>query len=220
MWFEKPRSLSLILVITGVEAGERGRPCRSAAVRGCWPGVGRRPSSCVDTWTTRPLCTVTGRRPRPLPVPPAGPSPPPAQPADVAPRGGARCPHRVETRRPGLGARWTVGPAVRRPGGVPAGQRAGRRLSPTCAHGWGQVDPAGRSVAFPLHTVSAEPCGQSSRGRPRRLRERERGRATYAWNGLPAGARAERSEVRGAGRSFDYWRARLLMRAVSSVTWV
>jgi hypothetical protein len=35
VWFEKPRSISLILVITGVDPGDRARPRRSAPESTC-----------------------------------------------------------------------------------------------------------------------------------------------------------------------------------------
>jgi hypothetical protein len=67
MWFEKARSLSLIFVITGVEAGDRGRSRRSDAKSTCWPTVGGQGCSCVDTWTSRRFCTPVAVSPPPVP---------------------------------------------------------------------------------------------------------------------------------------------------------
>jgi len=70
----KPRDISFILVITGVEAGENPRPRRSATRSTCWPVVGGRPRPVVDTWTSRRPCTRRRRRPRPVPcLPPVRP---------------------------------------------------------------------------------------------------------------------------------------------------
>src|SRR6476620_10269669 len=51
------RDNSLILVITGVEAGERAPSPRSGAESPCWPIVGGQRLPVVDTWTNRRLCT-------------------------------------------------------------------------------------------------------------------------------------------------------------------
>ena len=68
------RDNSLILVITGVEAGDGGPSRRSAGDRACAPDVGGQPRPVVDTWTSRRLCTVVPCRPRPVPcLPPARP---------------------------------------------------------------------------------------------------------------------------------------------------
>jgi hypothetical protein len=67
-----PRHISLIFVITGVEAGDRGPSRRSGAKSTCWPGVGNRRLPVVDTWTSRRPCTATPRRPRPVPRRPPG----------------------------------------------------------------------------------------------------------------------------------------------------
>jgi hypothetical protein len=68
------RDNSLILVITGVEAGDRAPSHRSAGDRACASAVGGQRRPVVDTWTSRRLCTVVVRRPRFVPcLPPPRP---------------------------------------------------------------------------------------------------------------------------------------------------
>jgi hypothetical protein len=74
------RDNSLILVITGVEAGDGASLGCSGPESTCWPTVGGQRRSVVDTWTSRRLCTGVRRRPPPVPVlsrvdPQAMPSP-------------------------------------------------------------------------------------------------------------------------------------------------
>ena len=64
------RDNSLILVITGVEAGDRSPSRRSVPDRACWPAVGSERLPVVDTWTTRRLCTGSPSRPPSLPCAP------------------------------------------------------------------------------------------------------------------------------------------------------
>lgn len=115
-----PRDNSLILVITGVEPGDPGRPCRSAWKSTCGCAVRGDRLSRVDTWTTQELSPPPRRRPPPVPPPAHVPSP-------GRPRGGRRDVDR--SRRRGV-ARMTK-PLVNRlihPGGQT--RRRGRRASP------------------------------------------------------------------------------------------
>jgi hypothetical protein len=65
---------SLILVITRVEAGDRACLRWWRPRWPCWPTVGGHRRGCVDTWTTRRLCTDGGRSPLALPwLPPVHP---------------------------------------------------------------------------------------------------------------------------------------------------
>src|SRR4030095_6797493 len=56
-----------LVVITGGEAGDRAPSRCSAAESTCWPIVGGERLPVVDTWTDRPLCTVTAGRPPAVP---------------------------------------------------------------------------------------------------------------------------------------------------------
>ena len=115
------RDNSLILVITGVEAGERAPSRRSAGEWPCWPVVGGQRLPVVDTWTDRRLCTVTVAGPRPVPCPP------PARPQSVPSRSRASSRDRPASS-PSLG--------------VPAGQGVVRQ-------GTGRADAEGDEVAVP-----------------------------------------------------------------------
>jgi hypothetical protein len=214
--FEKSWSPSLILVITGVEAGDRGPSCRSAPESTCWPTVGNSCPPVVDTWTSRRPCTVTVRRPRPVPAPP------PACPQSV--------PRSVGRATAGTGGRWGRRPAA-------AAKAQVSTAAPGCVHTWGTT--WGRNAVPPLPgdvrslTDHDLPRVCTSLGTTRRdvdnaesgdRRSAARRRATS--RGRPAavdvhgcGQRARCPHAGGAAGGC-YWRARLLMRAVSSVTCV
>ena len=116
-----PRSISLILVITGVEAGDNCRRRRSSRQSTCWPSVGGRGRACcrlVDISTAVHRSSPSSTRcPRSVPaLPPARP-----QGGSVAViRAGQR---RVPRQLPKGGGMWLCT----------------TRSSPTCAHSWGQL---------------------------------------------------------------------------------
>jgi hypothetical protein len=62
------RDNSLILVITGVEAGDRTPSCCSGPESACWFIVGGQRFPVVDTWTRRRLCTGVAVSPPPVPA--------------------------------------------------------------------------------------------------------------------------------------------------------
>jgi hypothetical protein len=219
------RDNSLILVITGVEAGDRTPPRRSAADRACAPDVGGQRRPVVDTWTSRRLCTGDVRRPRSVPAaPPARPQSVP-RPADCRGRDGVRAGRRgAGTRSAGL--RRTV----RTPRGGPemTGCDLAHTRSPQPVHipgdnsstsrlrrvGEAPLDghPRGSALSTPL----SPGCGQavlSTRTRPRR-------RPANGCIGTRARAPGQLQESGGASSRPRHCRARLLMRAVSSVTCV
>jgi hypothetical protein len=144
---------SLILVITGVEAGDRGSSCRWRPRCPCWPTVGGQRIVGVDTWTTRRLYTDGGVSPLPLPrLPPVRPQPSPGVRGHGRPnrpgrdhrrRSGHR--HTAHPRRSGhgrgsvRGRRVAAARAGRRPGGDDLRSSHGYGISPGCAHSWGQL---------------------------------------------------------------------------------
>jgi hypothetical protein len=144
---------SLILVITRVEAGDRGPSCRWRPRCPCWPTVGGQRFIGVDTWTTRRLYTDGGVSPLPLPrLPPVRP-----QPSRSVREAGCKArplprwtatPQIPETEtsvqvRAARQLRRTTGTAVvrrpRRPGGGDLLSSRGHEISPGCAHSWGQL---------------------------------------------------------------------------------
>ena len=121
----KPRSNYLILVITGVDPGDRGRPRRSVPKSTCWPTVGGQADSRVDTWTSRRPPTPAAVSPRPVPCLPQRPSPVRTQ---------VRVPGAVATgvRRARSGGTRRSG---RQGGGIPRGGRSGGHVWPVVTAG-------------------------------------------------------------------------------------
>ncbi len=162
------RDNSLILVITGVEAGERGPRRRSAAECPCWLAVGSRRLPVVDRWTSRRLCTGSSRRPPPLPCPPTG------DPQELWATAGHCRPLRgssagLSAVRAGQGwgsasRRSRIACRSRRRVDVTSRDLTRTRPSPDCAHSWGQL--LDESTRNRLLTVpprgSAEVCGPST----------------------------------------------------------
>ena len=208
-----PRSISLIFVITGVEAGDNRRRRRSSRQSTCWPDVGGMGPGCcrlvdISTAVHRSAASST-RCPRSVPaLPPAHPQ-------------AAGREHICTGQRAGPRPSGAIGRMPRR----------ATRSSPTCAHSWGQLlylstvewpftHPTPRyqapSAAQPLSLPVDKATGDVME-RPAPCRAPPR--AGERMERLRCRARGERSEAWGAAGSF-YWRARLLIRAVSSVTWV
>lgn len=153
-----PRENSLILVITGVEPGDRGRPRRSGPESTCGPAVRGDRAAVVDTWTTGPSSTVPRRRPRPVPLPPT------VRPQAIPRRAGATWTAAGAEVPRGGRSRWSTGfstPVDSR------GGRAGRSHplgctrtgvvpnSPTCAHPWGQLIDVSTEVTAPRPPMTA-----------------------------------------------------------------
>ena len=157
---------------------------RSGTHQACWPAVGGQRRSVVDTWTTRPPCTATAVRPPPLPwLPPVRPH---AVCTTAGPYDGSRttCDGGIG-ERPGQ-RRLRMHRPVRCPAGVGGFGPASGRISPTCAHSWGQLldvstgslvadeSLSRRNWASAVHGV-AHNCGQrhvdvvpAAGGRPHR----------------------------------------------------
>jgi hypothetical protein len=234
----------LILVITRVEAGDRG-PFRRWRLRWpCWPAVGGQRTIRVDTWTTRRLYTDGGVSPLPLPpLPPVHPHP-----AGRVRRGlrGIGRPEIVDVApetRSGAYPRRSAGcgelqrrRVVRRPGRAADGgavtscHPVGTR-SPQAVHIPGDNFSTCRSRSRSVRRPSPSRTGAGSRQPP----DTTCGQSPtepVTDSPQPAGGRPSRQgpaqrtrgTVIGGGGSpeddSDHCRARLLILAVSSVTCV
>ena len=172
-----PGDKYLILVITRVEAGDRGPSCRSEPSRPCWPLVGGQDRPVVDTWTTRRLYTDIVAPPLPLPgLPPVCPQPLPPVGGPVAGKQRVRYRRRSPIRRPeacfrrsgrsGAPERRRSGASTKercRPGRGDLQSSGGYEISPGCAHSWGQLlDLSIEVTVRTLLLTTPEPCTTST----------------------------------------------------------
>jgi len=168
------RDNSLILVITGVEAGERPPSPRSGSEWPCWPAVGGRRPPVVDTWTNRPLCTevivsppcvpaVSLRCPQAMPTWRSGHGMVAAGEEDGTSAGGAPIAHNPWSAGCGGGSGAAVGRAAAAPGAVVDHRTSPGtyEISPTCAHSWGQLLDESMVVTARSPTVTALVQGSS-----------------------------------------------------------
>jgi hypothetical protein len=173
------RDNSLILVITGVEAGDPGRSRRSEPKRPCWPVVGGQRLPVVDTWTSRRLCTGSPRRPPSVPwLPPRHPQ---SMPRSLGRRPTGRCGPPRTRRSTGYYGRFGC------PAQVTFPSRRGHEISPGCAHSWGQLLDLSTVLTLRNRAITAHHTAEPTRRHVHKAVE----------NGSPIGRVCER----GAGGS-------------------